>query len=221
MTEIADGRDLHAGPWPLVGDFNLLVNTGDKSNANINRRMLARFKALLNRLELKELYLNGRRYTWSNERRLPTLEKIDHIFVTNSWEDLYPSTMLTALRSAISDHYLLLLDLDAEFSMGRRFRFESFWPTADGLMQTVAEAWQTIPYEGNPFLELDNKLHETAKALQRWSDRFIGNIRLQISIAMEVILCVDAAAESRVLTEREHDLRKLLNKKLLGLSSLD
>lgn len=38
---------------------------------------------------------------------------------------------------------------------------------------------------------------------------------------MEVILRLDVAAESCTLTDQEHGLRKLLKRKLLGLSSLD
>lgn len=84
LQELVDIRDLHVGPWLMAGDFNLLVNEEDKSNAMINRRMMGRFHAKLNMLELKELYLNGPRYTWSNERQHATLEKIDHVFVSNS-----------------------------------------------------------------------------------------------------------------------------------------
>lgn len=202
MSEISDVRHLHAGPWALVRDFNLLVNPEDKNKATINRRMMARFKPLLNRLELKELYLNGRRYTWSNERREPTMEKIDHIFITNSWEDIYPASMLAVLGSAISDHSPLHLDLDAEFRIGRRFRFESFWTKAEGFHETVEHAWQSISSKGNPFLVLDNKLHATALALQCWSNHWIGNVRLQIGIAMEVISRLDVAAKSRALSDQ-------------------
>lgn len=221
MTEISNVRDLHARSWALVGDFNLLVNPEDKNKITINRRMMARFKALLNRLELKEMYLNGRRNTWSNERREPTMEKIDHTFITNSWEDVYPASMLAALGSAISDHCPLLLDLNAEFKMGRRFMFESFWLKTEGFQETVEHGWQSVPSVGNPFIILGNKLHATAKALQRWSDRWIGNVRLQLGIAMEVISRLDVAAESRVLSDQEHSLRKVLKRKLLGLSSLE
>jgi hypothetical protein len=44
--------------------------------------MMARFRRTLSALELKELYLNGRRFTWSNEREHPTLEKLDRVFST-------------------------------------------------------------------------------------------------------------------------------------------
>ena len=126
IQELRDVRDLHAGSWTVVGDFNLLVNLEDKNRVTFNRRMMARFHAFLNRMELKELYPNGRRYTWSNERRNPTMEKIDHIFVTNSWEDIFPRNLLTAMSTTTSDHCPLLVDLDAEFQIGRRFKFESF-----------------------------------------------------------------------------------------------
>lgn len=126
MQELVDVRELQAGPWLLAGDFKLLVNPEDKSNNRTNRRMLARFRAKLNLLELKELYLNGRRYTWSNERATATLEKIDHVFCTNSWEDLHPMSYLLALGSVVSDHCPMLLDLNAELIMGTCFKFESF-----------------------------------------------------------------------------------------------
>ena len=106
------------------------------------------------------------------------MEKIDHVFVTNLWEDNFPSSLVAALGSAISDHCPLLLDLDAEFQMGRRFRFESFWPKADGFHDVVAEAWQSVPSSGYAFIVLDAKLRATAKSLQRWSGRWIGNVHL-------------------------------------------
>ena len=75
MQELVDVRELLAGPWLLAGDFNLLVNPEDKSNDRINRRMMAQFRSKLNFLELKEMYVDSRRCTWSNERAEATLER--------------------------------------------------------------------------------------------------------------------------------------------------
>jgi hypothetical protein len=44
---------------------------------------------------------------------------------------------------------------------------------------------------------------------------------MQILLAIEVILRLDVAMESRLLSPEEHALRRLLKKKLLGLASLD
>lgn len=88
---------------------------------------------------------------------------INHVFNTNDWDDLYSSCFLFALGTAVSDHCPLLLDLHADFHMGRRFKFESFWPRAEGFMETVATAWNSISSVGNPFVVLDRKFRATAK----------------------------------------------------------
>lgn len=90
---------------------------------------------------LSELYLNGRRYTWSNERHQATLEKIDHVLSTNDWEDMHRSSFLGDLGSAVSDHCPLLLDLNVDWKVGRIFKFKAFLPKAAGFAETVTAAW--------------------------------------------------------------------------------
>ncbi|KQK00265.2 hypothetical protein BRADI_3g48665v3, partial [Brachypodium distachyon] len=113
LQEIRDIRDLHPGPWAILGDFNLIVNPEDKSNSRIHPRMMGRFRRVLADLDLKELYLAGRRYTWSNERDSPTLERLDRVFTSVDWEGMFPAAFLSALSTDTSDHAPLLLELDA------------------------------------------------------------------------------------------------------------
>jgi hypothetical protein len=221
LRELKEVRDLHPGTWMVAGDFNLIVDAADKNNSNLNRRMMAKFRRLLAEVELKELYLNGRRFTWSNERERPTLERLDIVFSTVDWEVAFPSSFLSALSSSTLDHCPLLLNLALQFSSGKRFRFESFWPKADGFLDTVEGAWASVSSIENPFKWLAIKLSATAKALSSWSDRFIGNNKLQILVANELILKLDVAMESRDLSVEERGLRCLLKRKLLGLASLE
>uniref|UniRef100_A0A452Z0H9 Endonuclease/exonuclease/phosphatase domain-containing protein n=1 Tax=Aegilops tauschii subsp. strangulata TaxID=200361 RepID=A0A452Z0H9_AEGTS len=62
--ELRDIRDECPGLWMLCGDFNLIC----RGDFNLNHRMMGRFRRVLNDLALKEVYLSGRRYTWSNEQ---------------------------------------------------------------------------------------------------------------------------------------------------------
>ncbi|KAM0829121.1 hypothetical protein ACQ4PT_067074 [Festuca glaucescens] len=81
--------------------------------------------------------------------------------------------------------------------------------------------WASTAAEANPSKRLAAKLSATAKALTSWNDRFIGNVKLQILVANELILRLDVAMESRALSRGERGLRKLLKGKLLGLASLE
>lgn len=56
---------------------------------------------------------------------------------------------------------------------------------------------------GNPFKVQHNKMLGTSKALMRWSSKLIGNVKLQILVAIEVIFRLDVAMESRVLSHDE------------------
>jgi hypothetical protein len=49
---------------------------------------MGRFKSALDRLELRELPLQGRKYTWSNGSDEVTMTKIDQVFCSTSWEEI-------------------------------------------------------------------------------------------------------------------------------------
>uniref|UniRef100_A0A0A9CA11 Endonuclease/exonuclease/phosphatase domain-containing protein n=1 Tax=Arundo donax TaxID=35708 RepID=A0A0A9CA11_ARUDO len=55
--------------------------------------------------------LLGRKYTWSNERRSPTLVRLDRVFCSSDWEDIFPDSLLQSAASVVSDHCPLVLGL--------------------------------------------------------------------------------------------------------------
>jgi len=69
-------------PWMIAGDFNLILDATDKNNLNLNRRNMGRFHRFVDEMELKDVPLHGRYFTWSSERENPTLEKLDRVLVT-------------------------------------------------------------------------------------------------------------------------------------------
>jgi exonuclease III len=121
LQELCDLRPSLSGPWVFCGDFILIYQVADKSNGRLSRRMMGRFRRLLNDLELSELHLSGRLFTWSNERLHSTLERIDRMFVSEGWESLYPRSHLQALYSRCSNHAPLLLQFDDGFNPKWRF----------------------------------------------------------------------------------------------------
>ena len=115
------------GRWLILGDFNLIYQAEDKNNSNLNRHLMASFKAVIDDLNLKEIGLNGRHFTWSNEQDNPTLTRIDKLFCTLDWELTFPTCFLHSLPSLMSDHTPLLLQGELEHCHNRTFRFENFW----------------------------------------------------------------------------------------------
>lgn len=122
--------------------------------------------------------LHGRKYTWSSSSSSasPTLVKLDRVFCTVDWEDMFPDCLLQSSASDDSDHCPLILGLRDITTTKRRFHFESFWTNMDGFLDTVEAAWSSVQSHPCPMQTLSLKLKATARALQSWSQKKIGHI---------------------------------------------
>jgi hypothetical protein len=55
---------------------------------------LRRFRRTIAALELQDLHLHGRSFTWSNECDSPMLVRLDRVLVSIDWDDENPSFVL-------------------------------------------------------------------------------------------------------------------------------
>jgi hypothetical protein len=68
----------------------MIYHAQEKNNTRLDRRRIGQFCRFLNEVTLKEIHLQGRLFTWSNERAHPTLERIDQVFINAEWDSLFP-----------------------------------------------------------------------------------------------------------------------------------
>jgi len=109
LEELVAIRDARAGPWAITGDFNLILNEADKSNERIDRANPHRFRRTVATLELQDMHLHGRCFTWSNERERPTLVRLDRVLISVDWDEKFLNAHLHGLGCDASDHCPLLL----------------------------------------------------------------------------------------------------------------
>jgi hypothetical protein len=208
--------------WLILGDFNLIYMLQDKNNDRVNRDIMLRFKRAIDYLEIKEINLVGKKYTWSNGQVPPTMSRIDRAFCTPAWEDWHAAPILQACSSSISDHCPLLLTPLISPQVRPRFRFEAFWVDMPGFLETVEEAWnRETPQTLNHLLTLHVKLSRTAKALKSWSKSLLSQCKLNMAIYREVIEQLEKAQEHRSLSPEECCLIKTLKQRLLGLAAIE
>jgi hypothetical protein len=145
---------------------------------------------VLDNLELRELHLHGRRFTWTSSHSAQgeaTITKIDRFFYSTSWEVLFPMTHLYAWASTCSDHCPLILQGDTSPRKYKGFRFESYWLKIPGFLNVVNQAWNKPMQAIDDIRRLHIKLSRTAKALKNWEKSRIGNIKLQLAVTKEII----------------------------------
>jgi hypothetical protein len=103
------------------------------------------FNELISDLDLTEISLNGRQFTWSNMQSDPLLIKLDWVFTSASWTLNYPATHVQALSSPISDHTPFVVHIGSNIPKSRLFRFENYWVHHPGFLENVALHWNNSP----------------------------------------------------------------------------
>jgi hypothetical protein len=208
--------------WLIMGDFNLNYKNANKNNGQLNRRLMLRFRRALNHMEVKEIQLLGRKFTWSNSQANPVMSKIDRAFCTPEWEDFFASPILQPLSSSVSNHCPLLLTPLHPPVTRPRFCFEFFWPMMEGFQDRIKEVWSRhVPSQFNGLVSLHIKLSRIAKALKGWSRNLVWHGKVALAICGEVIALLEVVHESREITQQERNLIKALQMRILGLATIE
>ena len=133
----------------------------------------------LNSLDLKEIELSGRNFTWANSLPELTFERLDRVLVSTEWELNFPQATVQALtRDISSDHTPLLLTFGSSSgSTPPMFKFELGWLTRDDFRNVVIQTWQQ-ECRGNTSLERwQHKIRRLRQFLRGWAKNKSGHYK--------------------------------------------
>jgi hypothetical protein len=204
-----------------MGDFKLVYNEQDKNSGQLDRSLMHRFRRALNHIEIREVLINGRKFTWSNKQANPTMSRIDRAFCTVQWEHLYAKPNLQALSSTSDHNPFLLLPLETP-AVRPRFRFESFWKEMPGFYEVVSQAWnRQVQTSLNRLSVMHAKMSKTAKALKFWAKSLLPQSKIAMAVCREVILQLETAQEFRPLSQEECAFMSKLKSRIMGLTTIE
>jgi hypothetical protein len=149
------------------------------------------FRAVLEELELKELHLHGRRFTWSSGTANPALSKIDHVFMSKEWELTNPDCYLQALSTSVSDHCPMLISCTPFARKYCNFRFEASWLHMPSFHELVQNSWAQPVTTANKAMILHIKLVRLAKSLRRWHKQRMQQMQQEADEAQHKALQLD------------------------------
>jgi endonuclease/exonuclease/phosphatase family metal-dependent hydrolase len=104
LTKLVHEHAEKSLPLLIGGDFNIIRNPNEKNNDNYDDRWPFLFNAIINGLNLREIKMSGRKFTWASSNSVPTYEKLDRVLASMEWEQKFPFLTVDALNREISDH---------------------------------------------------------------------------------------------------------------------
>ena len=127
-------------PLLIGGDFNIIRFASEKNKAWRPSRWSDTFNSIINTYELRELDMDGGQFTWSNNQKNPTLEKLDRFLMSKSWEMIFPLTTVHKLSRDVSDHCPIILDtMKGRTQKSKDFRFDKRWLKEESFMMRVSK----------------------------------------------------------------------------------
>lgn len=90
----------------------------------------------------------------------------------------------------------------------------------EGFHDTVQQAWRAAGTSAFPLERLAAKFKATARALQSWSQKKVGNVKEQLDMSRELLHRLEMAQDVCVLSDDENWLRRQLKYRSLALASL-
>ncbi|XP_072060354.1 uncharacterized protein [Arachis hypogaea] len=171
-------------PFCCLGDFNEILHLEERRGASSLYASAEDFRVWINDMELIDLALNDRKYTWF---RGQSCSRIDRCLVSLGWLDEFPELCPRGGPRGLSDHCPLIMEDSRRFDGPRPFRSLDSWFTHEGFLRMVKEECRELGDAS--FLE---KMKALSTPLRIWHKQHFGNITEKIKRFEEEIQKVDA-----------------------------
>ncbi|KAL8134789.1 hypothetical protein AgCh_009705 [Apium graveolens] len=173
---------------------------------------MAGFQAAIDDSMLAEISLQGGSFTWEKFRGTSNWvkERLDRAFATRSWQHSFPMCKLSVIRTSVSDHDPILLDLySVAFTQKEfRFRFENTWLQEPNFHKETSEYWLSLPPS-----HIIPKLISVSNFMARWGRTFFHKFRDKVKKQKELLTALVNRIDSdgvKMYFEERDKLNELL-----------
>ncbi|WJX67033.1 hypothetical protein P8452_51532 [Trifolium repens] len=200
------------GAWCVVGDFNAVLHREERRGVNnnffiTNPLELSEFQAFVNSMELEDIPVLGRKFTWFHPNG-SAMSRIDRVLLSDEWLSLWGNPSLWILPREVSDHCPLVLRYNCVDWGPRPFRFKNHWLLHGDFKNVVEASWRSNSLSGWMGFILKEKLKGLKVALKAWNKQVYGVIDTKIRLLVEDINEIDVKGELVALSEVEVGMRR-------------
>ncbi|WJX66076.1 hypothetical protein P8452_50669 [Trifolium repens] len=212
--------------WCLVGDFNSVVDVSERRSAGLvsfpNSSMeMLEFKQFLEDLEMVDLPLVGRQFTWFHPNGL-AMSRLDRILVSVGWITVWGNPITRVAIRDVSDHCPIILRYDVADWGPKPFRFNNFWLKDKRFKDLVVNTWTSQDFTGWMGYILKDRLKGLKEVIKSWNGEMYGRPVERKKSLIDQIKVLDLKSELVGITGEEVEVRRKLFEELwVVLKSID
>ncbi|MCH80013.1 LINE-1 reverse transcriptase like, partial [Trifolium medium] len=200
--------------WCVVGDFNSVIDLTERRGVGSNvtnfpSREMVEFGQFLSDLELVDMPITGRQFTWSHPNGI-TMSRLDRILLSSDWFLLWGNPNVWVAPRDVSDHCPLILRYDSADWGAKPFRFNNFWLKNNQFKELIAKTWERQHVSGWMGYILKDRLKDLKVVIKRWNSETYGKPDVRKKMLVEHIKDLDVKSETTGISAEEVEMRKRL-----------
>ncbi|GMP35227.1 hypothetical protein CsSME_00007763 [Camellia sinensis var. sinensis] len=207
----------YLSPWCIGGDFNEIRFRSERKGCSTRERGMKDFNDFIDKLELVDMQMLGRQFTWCNAMDGNRWSRIDRFLIDPRWLEEFKFKQW-GLPRCISDHCPILLIEDERDWGPKPFRFINAWCWHPKFKVEVKNCWEGYQVSGWASFRFLKKLGHLKVHLKKWNSEVFGNIEENLKKAEEELHEWDLIAEERNLLDAELKRRVEIRKLVWDLS---
>ncbi|GKV47542.1 hypothetical protein SLEP1_g54439 [Rubroshorea leprosula] len=195
------------GCWCLTGDYNSVRRVEERAGCKELSREMKEFDEFIRRIELIDLPLLGRKFTWYNSNG-QQMSRLDRFLVSEDWISKWSDIKQWGLKRTVSDHCPILLKNEKVDWGPKPFKFFDSWLEQPGCREVIRNSWKSTEVKGWSGFILKEKLQRTKKALKEWSAKVGLEMDRKIKEVENMIAEIDEKGKNNQLSTDEIEMRK-------------
>ncbi|XP_028104621.1 uncharacterized protein LOC114303668 [Camellia sinensis] len=177
-------------------------NISERNGCYRRDRGIRDFNDFIDNLEVCDMHMMGRKFTWCNSQEGERWSRIDRFLLTPEWVQNF-NFKLWGLPRRWSDHCpILLMEDDREWGP-KPFRFLNAWSLHPQFKSLVDNTWAETIVQGWVGFKCLRKLKALKLVLKQWNIEVFGNVESKLKLLEWELHLLDLTAEDRPLTVLE------------------
>ncbi|GAU33007.1 hypothetical protein TSUD_358740 [Trifolium subterraneum] len=200
--------------WCVVGDFNSVIEVTERRGVASDvlshpSREMMEFRWFLEDLELVDMPLVGRQFTWFHQNGV-AMSRLDRVLVSHDWARLWGNPNVWVDDRDVSDHCHLILRYDPADWGPKPFRFNNFWLENKHFTDLIVNTCESQNFTGWMGFILKERLKGLKLAIKRWSLEEYGKSEERKKMLVDSIKALDTKSEIVGISAEEVETRKCL-----------
>ncbi|XP_022741900.1 uncharacterized protein LOC111293429 [Durio zibethinus] len=181
-NELIDVKNLlnPSNLWCIGGNFSIIKCLEENRGISYDLASMSSFVNFINSMDLVDLQLNDGLFSWSDNKEIPTMCRLDPFLLSSDLLTKFPTLHQNVLPKSLSDHNPICLSVEDKNWGLKPFRLFSHWMGDAQFLEMFNNSWQATT-DSSKAPGIFNRLKALKFIVKNWQQDYANKDAQRIS----------------------------------------